>query len=123
MSKMDIKRSNWLKKRKRTKKSLGALGVLPRLIVFKSNKHIYAQLVDDINSKTIVSSSTKDKEILSKIKKVKGKINQSIEVGKALSDKIKKSKIDKIIFDRNGYRYHGRIKALADAIRDNGIKI
>ena len=57
------------------------------------------------------------------LKKVKGKINQSIEVGKILSDKIKKSKIEKIVFDRNGYRYHGRVKALADAIRENGIKI
>ena len=123
MGKMDIKRSNWLKKRKRTKKTLGTLGVLPRLVVFKSNKHIYAQLVDDISSKTIVSSSTKDKDMLSVLKKVKGKINQSIEVGKILSDKIKKSKIEKIVFDRNGYRYHGRVKALADAIRENGIKI
>ena len=123
MGKMDIKRSSWLKKRKRTKKTLGTLGVLPRLVVFKSNKHIYAQLVDDISSKTIVSSSTKDKDMLSALKKVKGKINQSIEVGKILSDKIKKSKIEKIVFDRNGYRYHGRVKALADAIRENGIKI
>ena len=123
MGKMDIKRSSWLKKRKRTKKTLGTLGVLPRLVVFKSNKHIYAQLVDDISSKTIVSSSTKDKDMLSVLKKVKGKINQSIEVGKILSDKIKKSKIEKIVFDRNGYRYHGRVKALADTIRDNGIKI
>ena len=123
MGKMDIKRSNWLKKRKRTKKTLGTLGVLPRLVVFKSNKHIYAQLVDDISSKTIVSSSTKDKDMLPVLKKVKGKINQSIEVGKILSDKIKKSKIEKIVFDRNGYRYHGRVKALADAIRDNGIEI
>ncbi len=123
MGKMDIKRSNWLKKRKRTKKALGTLGVLPRLVVFKSNKHIYAQLVDDISSKTIVSSSTKDKDMLTVLKKVKGKINQSIEVGKILSDKIKKSKIEKIVFDRNGYRYHGRVKALADAIRDNGIEI
>ena len=123
MGKMDIKRSNWLKKRKRTKKALGTLGVLPRLVVFKSNKHIYAQLVDDISSKTIVSSSTKDKDMLPILKKVKSKINQSIEVGKILSDKIKKSKIEKIVFDRNGYRYHGRVKALADAIRDNGIEI
>ena len=123
MGKMDIKRSSWLKKRKRTKKTLGTLGILPRLVVFKSNKHIYAQLVDDISSKTIVSSSTKDKDMLPVLKKVKGKINQSIEVGNILSDKIKKSKIEKIVFDRNGYRYHGRVKALADAIRDNGIKI
>ena len=102
MSKIHLKRKNWLKKKFRTKKSLGVLGQLPRLVVFKSNKHFYSQLVDDNNNKTILSASSKDRDF---------KIDNC------------KNKIDKIIFDRNGYLYHGRVKAAAEAIREKGIKI
>ena len=121
MSKTNIKRTNWLKKRVRTKKSLGDLGKFPRLIVFRSNKHIYGQLVDDNNNTTILSSSSKDKKLISAMQKNKNKIDQSKIVGSDLAEKIKKNKIDKIIYDRNGYRYHGRVKAMADAIREKGI--
>ena len=120
MSRMNTRKLNWLKKRVRTKHGLGSLGKYPRLVVFKSNKHIYAQLVDDNNSKTLLSSSTKDKDFK---KKSETKINQSVLVGNSLAEKIKKSKIKKIIFDRNGYRYHGRVKALAESIREQGIEI
>ena len=120
MSKTNSRRSNWLKKRSRTKYSLGTLGKYPRLVVFKSNKHIYAQLVDDMASKTLLSSSSKDKDFN---KKSITKTEQSKEVGNVLAVKIKKSKIKKIVFDRNGYRYHGRVKVLAESIRDQGIEI
>tara|TARA_B100000902_G_scaffold396231_1_gene456725 strand:- start:2024 stop:2386 length:363 start_codon:yes stop_codon:yes gene_type:complete len=120
MAKTSLKRANWLKKKSRTKYSLGNLGKYPRLVVFRSNKHIYAQLIDDNISKTLLSSSTKDKDFASKSN---SKINQSQEVGALLASKIKKSKIKKVIFDRNGYRYHGRVKALADTVRDQGIEI
>ena len=120
MSRMNVRKLNWLKKRVRTKHGLGALGKYPRLVVFKSNKHIYAQLVDDLASKTLLSSSTKDKDF---DKKSISKTEQSKEVGNILADKIKKNKIKIIVFDRNGYRYHGRVKALADSIREQGIKI
>tara|TARA_B100001778_G_C18542997_1_gene609226 strand:- start:195 stop:557 length:363 start_codon:yes stop_codon:yes gene_type:complete len=120
MAKTSLKRANWLKKKSRTKYSLGNLGKYPRLVVFRSNKHIYAQLVDDNISKTLLSSSTKDKDFKSKSN---SKVAQSQEVGTMLASKIKKSKIKKVIFDRNGYRYHGRVKALADTVRDQGIEI
>ena len=123
MSKTNIKRTNWLKKKVRTKKSLGNLGKYPRLIIFRSNKHIYGQLVDDNNKTTILSSSSKDKKLISAIRKNKNKINQSKIVGSDLAEKIKKNKIDKIIYDRNGYRFHGRVKVIADTIKENGIKI
>ena len=120
MARTNIKRKNWLKKRVRTKLSLGRLGIYPRLVVFRSNKHIYGQLVDDMSSTTILSASTKSKS-LSKDLKSTSKTEQSKLVGYEIASQIKKNKIDKIIYDRNGYKYHGRVKALADAIREKGI--
>ena len=121
MSKTNIKRKAWLKKKKRTKRTLGVLGKHPRLIVFKSNKHIYSQLIDDNKNETILSSSTIQKDF--DVKKTKNKIDASKVVGTDLASKMKKNKISKVIFDRNGYLYHGRVKALADAIRENGINL
>ena len=121
MSKIHLKRKSWLKKKFRTKKSLGVLGRFPRLVVFKSNKHFYSQLVDDNNNTTILSASSKDKDF--KGNNCKNKTDLSKEVGYIIAKKLKNNKIDKIIFDRNGYLYHGRIKAVAEAIREKGIKI
>ena len=117
MTNNNIKRKNWLKKRVRTKKSLGVLGKYPRLVVYKSNKHIYSQLLDDNKAVTLLSSSSIDKNMV----KNKNKTEISKEVGSSIGDKIIKKKIKKIIFDRNGYKYHGRIKALADAVREKGV--
>ena len=122
MAKMNIKRKNWIKKKVRTKKSLGVLGNYHRLVVYKSNKHIYGQLLDDNKNVTVVSSSSKDKDF-SKDFLSKCKLEVSKEVGFILGDKIKNKKIKKVIFDRNGYRFHGRVKALADAIKEKGIEI
>ena len=121
MSKTDIKRKSWIKKKNRTKKSLGALGIHPRLVVYKSNRHIYSQLLDDNNNTTLISSSSMDKSFNSK--DCKSKIDISKEIGYSIAEKMKKKKINKIIFDRNGYLYHGRIKAVAEAVREKGIKI
>ena len=123
MAKTNIKKIHWLKKRIRTKNILrNTKGNYSRLVIYRSNRHIYAQLVDDIKSKTILSVSTIDKSMLSKIESI-SKIEQSKKVGEMLADKIKKSKVKKIVFDRNGYKYHGRVKALGDAIREKGINI
>ena len=96
---------------------------LPRLIIIRSNKNIFTQLVDDINNKTILSSSSIDKELKGVIDKAKSKIEKSMIVGKSIAEKMKKANIDKIIFDRNGYNYHGRVKAIGDAIRAEKIEI
>ena len=120
MSKMNSRRLSWLKKRVRTKHSLGALGKYPRLVVFKSNKHIYGQLIDDISYKTLLSASTMDKGFN---KKADTKTKQSEEIGNVLAEKIKKTKIKKIVFDRNGYRFHGRVKIVADTLRKSGISL
>ena len=121
MAKTSIKRKAWLKKRARTKLSLGISGKYPRLVVFKSNKHIYGQLIDDNTQKTLLSSSTNDKDLAKDLSPISTKIEKSKIVGYSLAKKIKNKKIDKIIYDRNGYRYHGRVKALAEAIREKGI--
>ena len=123
MAKTNIKRKNWIKKKSRTKNSLGVLGKYPRLVVFKSNKHIYGQLVDDNKNITVLSSSSKDNNFNKKEFLSKNKLEISKEVGSLLGDKIKDKKIKKVIFDRNGYRFHGRVKALADSIKEKGIEI
>tara|TARA_B100000029_G_C17546290_1_gene948569 strand:- start:1147 stop:1515 length:369 start_codon:yes stop_codon:yes gene_type:complete len=122
MSKMNTRRKSWLKKRVRTKKSLGVLGQYPRLIVYKSNKHFYSQLIDDNKSITLCSSSSNDKDLLKNLKG-ENKTNISIKVGHSIAEKISDKKIKKVIFDRNGYKYHGRIKGFVEAVKEKGIKV
>ena len=119
------KKQKWESKRKRLKYHLKQKNInnVPRLIVFRSNNNIFTQLVDDVNSKTILSVSSIDKELKGAIDKVKSKIEKSTIVGSVISEKIKKANVKKIIFDRNGYKYHGRIKALTDAVRSADIRI
>ena len=89
----------------------------PRLCVFRSNKHIYAQLFDD--EKGVVIASSCDKDV--KAKK-KGKVAAAFETGKILTTKALEKKIKNIVFDRGGYKYHGRVKAVADGAREGGLK-
>ena len=115
----------WQKKRQRIKYRIMQknIGNYPRLVVFRSNANIYAQLVDDEKNITVLSASSIDKNLKISIDKAKNKIEKSKIVGEALAEKIKNAKIERIIFDRNGYKYHGRIKALAEAIRSAEITI
>ena len=124
-SKNKLYSKNWEFKRNRLKYHLKTKNTnnSPRLVVFRSNKNIFTQLVDDINNKTILSVSSIDKALKVDIDKAKSKIEKSIIVGNAVAAKIKKEKIGQIIFDRNGYKYHGRIKALCEAIREKEIII
>ena len=90
---------------------------MPRLCVFRSNKHIYGQLIDDEKGKTLLVA--KDLEIK---KPSKGRIILAKEVGKLLAQKAVEKKYKKVVFDRGGYRYHGRVKALAEGAREEGLK-
>jgi large subunit ribosomal protein L18 len=94
----------------------------PRLVVYRSLLHIYANLVDDVNRVTLMSVSSKDKVVAGKISGLKGKIAKSKEVGKTLAEKAKSNNIENVVFDRNGYLYHGRVKAVADGAREGGLK-
>ena len=115
----------WQDKRKRTKYHIMQKNVanLPRLVVYRSNSNIYAQLIDDSKKITILSSSSIDNNLKKSVEKAESKIAISKIVGESLAEKIKGAKIDKIIFDRNGYKYHGRVKALAEAVRSAEITI
>ena len=104
----------------RIRKRLSGSEERPRMTVYRSNKQIYVQLVDDVSGQTLVSASSKEKEIASQ--KV-NKIEQAKLVGKRLAEKAKEKGIETVVFDRNGYLYHGRVKNLADAARESGLKI
>lgn len=94
----------------------------PRLTVYRSLNHLYAQVIDDTNGVTIVSASTLSKELSDNLKETKGKIAKGKIVGNLLAKKALEKKVTTVIFDRNGYRYHGRIQAIADGAREGGLK-
>jgi large subunit ribosomal protein L18 len=118
-----MERKEKIKKRLRRKKRIRAkvFGTKerPRLSVFRSAKHIYAQLIDDKENKTLISAS--DLELEKSKMKLK-KIEKAREVGKLIAKKAKNLKIEKVVFDRGGYKYHGRIKALAEGAREGGLR-
>ena len=116
MSKKTILKRNKIKKRIR--KVVFGTNNQPRLTVFRSNKEIYAQVIDDSSSKTIVAASSKDKDL--KLK-TSNKIEVSKIVGDSIGKKAIKAGIKKVSFDRNGYLYHGRVKSLADGAREAGL--
>jgi len=94
---------------------------VPRLNVFRSLKHIYAQIVDDMRSHTLVSASSQDKEIRKTLKSG-GNVAGAKVVGQVLADRARAAGVTRVVFDRGGYAYHGRVKALADAAREKGLK-
>lgn len=110
-----------LKRKKRIRKTISGSTERPRLSVFRSSKHIYAQLIDDFNGVTLAAVSTLDPEIRQQ-EKVKGKIENAKRVGKAIADRAKAKGITKVVFDRNGFLYHGRVRALAAAAREAGLE-
>lgn len=131
------KRRKRLRRQKRIRAKIFGTAKLPRLAVFRSSKHIYAQLVDDEKSMTIMSTNdfglqkASKKKVVKKEKKddknkevspLEGKVGVAFEVGKLLSQKAAKEGIKKVMFDRGGYKYHGRVKALAEGMRAGGTK-
>jgi large subunit ribosomal protein L18 len=102
----------------RIRKIVSGTAARPRLSVFRSNKEIYAQLIDDVNGVTLLATSSRDKEVDSKGTNVE----IATAVGKLVAEKALKAGIDTITFDRGGYLYHGRIKSLADGARAAGLK-
>ena len=107
------------KRKKRVRKKVNGNTERPRLSVFRSSKHIYAQVIDDSDGKTLAAASTLDKEL-------KGKTNATREgaaaVGKAIAERAKKAGVSAVVFDRGGFLFHGRVKALADAAREGGLE-
>ena len=89
----------------------------PRLSVFRSNRYIYCQLIDDLSGKTLVSANSKEESVDQKL----NKIDQARQVGKMIAERAKSIQLESVVFDRGGYLYHGRVKALADGAREGGL--
>lgn len=106
--------------RRRIRKKVSGTADCPRLAVFRSNKQLYVQVIDDISRKTLISASSKEKSITEKGEQKK--VDQAVMVGKLIAEKCKENGISTVVFDRGGYKYHGRVKSLAEAAREGGLK-
>jgi large subunit ribosomal protein L18 len=112
---MDSKLYNRTRVKYRIRKKVSGTSQKPRLSVFRSNKEIYCQLIDDVNGVTLVSASSKGKNTPG------NKVAVAVEVGKEVASKAIAAGISKVVFDRGGYLYHGRVKSLADGAREGGL--
>lgn len=108
-------------KHKKIRNKITGTSERPRLSVFRSNNHIYAQVIDDTKGHTLVSASTVDKDISSKLEQTNN-VNAATVVGEMVAKKAIEKGINNVVFDRGGYIYHGKVKALADAAREAGLK-
>ena len=111
-----------LRRKKRVRMKIRGTPDRPRLSVFRSPKHIYAQIIDDSRGRTLVEASTLSKELAAKIRKEGGNKKGAAYVGMAVADRALKIGIKKVIFDRNGFLYHGRVRALSEAAREHGLE-
>ena len=116
MIKKESKNLMRIKRHKKIRQNLSGTETAPRLCVFRSNSAIYAQIIDDTKGVTLVSSSSLELKIKN------NNLEAAAAVGKDIAEKAKKAKIKTVVFDRGGYIYHGRVKALADAARENGLE-
>ena len=122
---MGILNNNFRRKsrsRNRSKSSSMFHEKFPRLVVYRSNRHFEGQIINDFEARTLVSASSKDSSLKKAIASSKSKIEVSTVIGKAIAKKAIDSKIKKVVFDRNGYPFHGRVKAFADAAREAGLE-
>ena len=106
---------------KRIRKKVTGTAARPRLCVHFSGKHVYAQVVDDDAGKTLIAAATTEKAVLGKNKSASNRASAE-GVGKTLAERAKAKKIDNVVFDRGGFIYHGKVKSLADAAREGGLK-
>ncbi len=109
-------------KKNRRKKKLVGNAERPRLVVYRSLRYIYGQIVDDTAQKTILSVSNLNKDVRDEIKDMNSKTEVSKKIGEILARRAREKKIKKVVFDRNGYKYHGRVKALAEGAREGGLE-
>jgi large subunit ribosomal protein L18 len=118
---MKSKKESRIRRAKRTRSKISELGA-HRLTVHRTPRHIYAQVIDPDGNKVVASASTVQKELRDGLKST-GNAEAAAAVGKAIAEKSKTAGVDQVAFDRSGFKYHGRIKALADAARENGLKL
>ncbi len=118
---MNPKEAARVKRRQRIRRKISGSEARPRLSVFRSARHIYAQIIDDGKGQTLVAASTLSGELKDKLSGLK-KADAAKEVGRLLASKAKEKGISQVVFDRNGFIYHGRVKAVADSCRENGLE-
>jgi large subunit ribosomal protein L18 len=121
MDHQKAKRKRQLRRRRHVRRNITGTAERPRLTVFRSSKHIYAQLIDDINGVTLAAASSNGGDERKAVG-YGGNVKAAVAVGKQLAEKAKDRGINKAAFDRGHYRYHGRVKALADACREGGLQ-
>jgi large subunit ribosomal protein L18 len=117
---MNLKKSNRLRRAKKTRAKISEIGVY-RLSVHRTPRHIYAQVISAVDSKVVATASTLQKDVAADLKYT-GNVDAASAVGKAIAEKSKSAGITSVAFDRSGFKYHGRVKALADAARENGLE-
>jgi large subunit ribosomal protein L18 len=120
--KQKMKQADRLRKKKRIRSKISGTGNRPRLLIFRSLKNTYAQLIDDSQDKTLTGVSTLSADIKGEVAKAKTKQDAAKLVGIQIAQKAKSMKIEEVVFDRGGYRYHGRVKAVAEGAREKGLK-
>lgn len=120
--KYKIKRMKRVRKKLRVRKKIVGTSERPRLAVFRSSKNIYAQLIDDIKNQTLAGVSTLSPDLKGELSQMKNRTSAAKLVGKSIAEKAKALKVKTVIFDRGAYLYHGRVKALAEGARENGLE-
>jgi large subunit ribosomal protein L18 len=120
MNRIKLKSVRHARRDRRVRKDISGTPGRPRLTVFRSLKHIYAQVIDDVSARTLVSASTADADVRAKAAGL-SKVEESRLVGTLLAERAKAANVTSVAFDRNGFLYHGRVKALADAAREGGL--
>jgi large subunit ribosomal protein L18 len=120
MGKINPRKAMRVKRKGRIRRKISGTGARPRLSVFRSAKHIYAQIIDDLQGVTLAAAGTLSPEIKDKLSGLK-KQEAAREVGRLLADKAKNKGIERVIFDRNGFLYHGRVRSLAESCREHGL--
>jgi len=118
MSNIKDKQARRVKRKKHIRKSIQGTSARPRMTVYRSNKHLYVQVVDDSCGKTLASVSNMEKEF----SKLRNNVENAAKLGEVVGGRCKAAKIKEVVFDRNGYLYHGVVKAVADGARKSGIK-
>ncbi len=121
MGNMNPRTEARLKRRQRVRRKVRGTPERPRLCVFRSARHIYAQIIDDVNGQTLVAASTETPGLRDKVKDVK-KMEAAKLVGQAIAQEAKNKGIVKVVFDRNGFLYHGRVQALSNSAREAGLE-
>ncbi|MBM4167943.1 MAG: 50S ribosomal protein L18 [Ignavibacteria bacterium] len=111
-----------IKKRIRIKKNITGTPQRPRLTVYRSLKHVYAMIIDDTSGRTLVEASTLSKDLRDRIKETSARMDACKLIGKAAAERALQKNITEVVFDRNGFLYHGRVKAVADGAREGGLK-